>query len=147
MKFVRQRYQCALTGEGWEALAAVELEASTKSWFAYAGGHAGKDDPFWHFWRLICAFDPVPALEKVRCPVLAVWGANDTFVPPEKSARIWQAALTKAGNRDATIKVFPDGDHSLIASKTGGLKETARAQDFVPEYFDTLRQWTRNHTR
>jgi hypothetical protein len=147
MKFIRQRYQCAVTGEGWDALAEVEREASKKSWFAYAGGHAGKDHPFWQFWRLIRGFDPVPVLEKVHCPVLAVLGARDTFVPAEKSARIWREALAKAGNEGVTIRVFPDGDHSLIACKSGGLKETARARNFVPGYFDTLRDWTQKHTR
>jgi dipeptidyl aminopeptidase/acylaminoacyl peptidase len=147
MKFIRQRYQCAVTGEGWDALAEVEREASKKRWFAYAGGHHGKGDQFWDFWRLICTFDPVPALEKVHCPVLAVLGAKDTFVPAEKSARIWQAALAQAGNNDVTIKVFPGGDHSLLACKTGGLKEIPRARGFVPGYFDTLREWTHKHTR
>ena len=147
MKFIRQRYQCAVSGEGWDALAEVEREASKKSWFAYTGGHAGKDHPSWHFWRLIRGFDPVPALEKVHCPVLAVLGGKDTFLPAEKSARIWQEALAKAGNKDVTIRVYPDGDHSLIISKTGGLKESARAWGFVPGYFDLLRDWTQKHTR
>ena len=84
----------------------------------------------------------MPVLEKVTCPVLAVFGAKDTFLPAEKSARIWQTALEKAGNKDVTIRVFPDGDHSLIESKTGGLKETARARRFVPGFFETLRDWT-----
>ncbi len=147
MQFIRQRYQCAVTGEGWDALAEVEREASKKSWFAYTGGHADKDDPFWSFWRLIRTFDPVPVLEKVRCPVLAMLGAKDTFVPAEKSARIWQAALSREGNKDVTIKLYPDGDHSLIISKTGGLKESARARGFVPGYFDALRDWTQRQTK
>jgi dipeptidyl aminopeptidase/acylaminoacyl peptidase len=147
MKFIRQRYRCAESGEGWDALAEAEREASKKSWFPYLGGHAGKDSPFWGFWRLIHNFDPVPVLEKVHCPVLALLGARDTFVPAEKSARIWRAALAKAGNKDVTIKVYPDGDHSLIMSKTGGLKESARAWGFVPGYFETLRDWTQKRTR
>jgi pimeloyl-ACP methyl ester carboxylesterase len=142
MKFIRQRYRCALTGEGWDALAETEREARNKSWFAYTGGHVGKEHPFWHFWSLIRGYDPVPVLEKVTCPVLAVFGAKDTFLPAEKSARIWQTALEKAGNKDVTIRVFPDGNHSLIESKTGGLKESARAQRFVPGFFETLRDWT-----
>ncbi len=147
VKFIRQRYQCAVTGEGWDALAELEREASQKSWFAYTGGHAGKSHPFWHFWRLIRTFDPVPVLEKVHCPVLALLGAKDTFLPAEKSARIWQAALSKAGNKDVTIKVYTDGDHSLIISKTGGLKESARARGFVSGYFDALREWTQRQTQ
>jgi len=73
--------------------------------------------------------------------VLAVLGAKDTFLPAEKSARIWQTALDKAGTKDVTIRVFPDGDHS-VESKTGGLKEAARVQRFVPGYFELFRDWT-----
>src|SRR4051794_24123387 len=93
------------------------------------------------FLELDSGYDPVPALEKVRCPVLALFGAQDTFVPVEKSARIWQTALEKGGNRQVTIRIFPNADHSLIESKTGGLKEAARAQRFVPGYFTTLSDW------
>lgn len=147
MKFIRQRYQAALTGEGWDALVETERDAKNKSWFAYTGGSVGKEHPFWHFWSLIRGYDPVPVLEKVTCPVLAVFGAKDTFLPAEKSARIWQMALEKAGNKEVTIRVFPDGDHSLIESKTGGLKETARARRFVPGFFETLRDWTLKHVQ
>jgi len=87
---------------------------------------------------LIHNFDPVP--------VLALFGAKDTFVPTEKSARIWRAALARAGNRDVTIKVYADGDHSLVISRTGGLKESARA-GFVLGYFDTLYEWTQKQIR
>jgi uncharacterized protein len=106
MKFIHERYECALPGQGWDALAEAEREASKKSWFAYVGGHAGKDHPFWHFWGLIRDFDPVPVLEKVRCPVLAVLGAKDTFVPADKSARIWRQALAKTGNKNVTSGSF-----------------------------------------
>jgi hypothetical protein len=71
MNFVRRRYQCALTGEGWESLAEMEDQFKEKSWFADTGGSVGKDHPFWHFWRLIRDYDPVQALEKVTYPVLA----------------------------------------------------------------------------
>jgi len=146
MKFIRQRYQCARTGEGWEELAKTEREVENKNWFVYTGGHAGKDHSFWRFFNLIRDYDPVPVIEKVTCPVLAVFGAKDTYLPAEKSARIWQAALERAGNKDVTILTYPDGDHSLIECKTGGPKEIARARRFVPGYFNTLRDWTLKQT-
>ena len=142
MNYIRRRYQCALTGEGWDALAEAEGQLKDKAWFAYTGGSVGKDHPFWHFWRMIRAYDPVPSLEKVTCPVLALLGQKDTYLPAEKSARVWRTALEKAGNRDVTIRVFPDADHSLIESKTGGLKEVARARRFAPGYFETVLEWT-----
>lgn len=142
MHFIQQRYRCALTGEGWEALEEEVHRLRHKRWFEYTGGHVGKEHPFWQFWNLIRSYDPVPVMERVTCPVLAIFGAKDTFLPAEKSARIGQAALDKAGNDDATIRIFPDGDHSLIESETGGLLETARARRFVPGYFDLLQDWT-----
>lgn len=142
MQYHRQRYECARSGEGWEALAETERKHKEKRWFAYAGGQAGKDHPFWKFWNLIRTYDPLPVLEKVQCPVLALFGDKDTFVPTEKSAKAWQTALEKAGNPDVTIRIFPNADHSMIECRTGGLKETAQAKRFVPEYFNTLVDWT-----
>src|SRR5262249_49603649 len=44
-------------------------------------------------------FDPVPVLEKVRCPVLAFFGEKDVLVPPEGNVGPMEAALKKAGNK------------------------------------------------
>jgi hypothetical protein len=46
-----------------------------------------------------------------------------------------------AGNADVTLRVFPDGDHSLLAAKTGGLKEVPRLKGFVPDYFQMQKDW------
>jgi dienelactone hydrolase len=147
MALIRSRYECARTDQGWEQLAAAERAAKSERWYPYTGGAAGKDDPFWVFWRLIHDYDPVPALEKVKCPVLAVWGGLDTFVPVEKSVGVWRECLARAENEDVTLTVFPDGDHSLLDAKTGGLKEVARLKGFVPGYFDMQKDWVLRRVR
>jgi dienelactone hydrolase len=147
MALIRSRYECARTGQGWEQLAAVERAAESERWYPYTGGAAGKDDPFWEFWRLIHDYDPVPVLEKVKCPVLAVWGGLDTFVPVEKSVAVWRKSLAQAGNEDVTLKVYPNGDHSLMTAKTGGLKEVPRLNGFVPGYFEMQKDWILRHVR
>lgn len=141
MALIRSRYECARTNQGWEQLAAAERAAESERWYSYTGGAAGKDDPFWEFWRLIHDYDPAPALEKVKCPVLAVWGGLDTFVAVEESVAVWRKSLAQAGNKDVTIRVFPDGDHSLLEAKTGGLKEVPRLKGFVPGYFQMQKDW------
>jgi pimeloyl-ACP methyl ester carboxylesterase len=94
--------------------------------------------------------DPGAAWEKVRCPVLAVFGAKDATCPVEESVTVLRDRLKKAGNSDATVKVLPDADHNLAVSNTGGRREAReRAQarpagqgpEFAPAYFDTLSAW------
>jgi pimeloyl-ACP methyl ester carboxylesterase len=147
MALIRQRYTCARTDRGWEELAATEKAAQSQRWYPYTGGSAGKDHPFWTFWRLISRHDPVPVLEKVKCPVLAVWGALDSFVPVEKSVAVWRSGLARAGNQDVTLRVFPAGDHSLLQARTGGLQEVPRLRGFVPAYFETQRDWVLQRVR
>jgi dienelactone hydrolase len=59
------------------------------------------------------SFDPVPVWEKVRVPVLSMWGALDPLVPAEKSRAILDRALRKGGNNDYTLKIFPGAGHGL----------------------------------
>ena len=61
------------------------------------------------FVRRVWDFDPVRHLERCRCPILAVWGADDTIVPVERSRAIFAEAL---GAR-AELVVLPGADHQL----------------------------------
>ncbi len=86
MRFIRRRYKCARTGEGWDELAEVAREAEKKSWFVYAGGHAGKDHPYWRFFNRIRDYNPVPVIEKVTCPALIrIW--RQGYVPTRRHER------------------------------------------------------------
>jgi pimeloyl-ACP methyl ester carboxylesterase len=144
---VRFRYECARLDQGWERLAELQNQSKGQPWYPYVGDSSGRDDPFWGFWRRIRDFDPVPVLAKVRCPVLALFGDKDTYLPAEKSAAIWKQTLERAGNNDATITVFRGADHSLLEAWTGGLKESPRKKQFVPEYLPTLGEWVLKRVR
>ena len=137
----RSAYEAARTGKGWDELAKLADQSRGEPWYPYAGDFSGPDDPFWEFWRLIRDFDPVPVLEKVRCPVLSLYGDKDTYLPVDKSSAVWKECLERAGNRDVTVKVFPDADHSLLSAKTGGLKESPYKKAFAPDLFPLLREW------
>lgn len=74
--------------------------------------------------------DPVPALEKTRCPVLAVWGGADSGVPPAENRPAMEEAFRKGGNTRVTFKVYPGANHGLQMpdGKTApGLLETMEA--------------------
>jgi pimeloyl-ACP methyl ester carboxylesterase len=56
---------------------------------------------------------PKKYLTAVRCPVLAIWGEDDTLVPARKSASLYRQYLKAAGNHDVTIVVFRNADHDI----------------------------------
>jgi uncharacterized protein len=66
------------------------------------------------FFGRIADFDPVPALEAVRCPVLAIFGANDVHVPAERSVAAYEAAFARSGHERHHIVVFPGADHRIL---------------------------------
>lgn len=74
-------------------------------WFAHFGGEDSEAEL--RFTRRILDYDPVPALERVRCPLLAIWGAGDLLVPAHRSAAVLAAALAKARNQQFRLEVFP----------------------------------------
>jgi pimeloyl-ACP methyl ester carboxylesterase len=95
--------------------------------------------------------DTEPFWEKVHCPVLVIYGDKDVSSgPPEPLVAVIRRGLAKAGNRDVTVHIFPDADHSICRAKTGGPKEArerARSRpkgagpEFVPGYLETMTSW------
>ncbi|SCG42739.1 alpha/beta hydrolase family protein [Micromonospora humi] len=61
----------------------------------------------------IADHDPEPALATLRCPLLAIFGAEDVQVPVEASVRALDRILGGAGHPDHTIVVFPEADHGI----------------------------------
>ena len=50
--------------------------------------------------KYFLTYDPAPALEKVKCPVLALFGELDLQVPPSQNEKPMKKALAKSGNKD-----------------------------------------------
>jgi pimeloyl-ACP methyl ester carboxylesterase len=136
-----------IRGQGeFEELEKAHASVERRPWFRYAGRC---DRALFYSARRMVEFDPGPVWEQVHCPVLAIYGEQDTSLPAEQSLPIIRRGLAVAGNRDVTIKVFPGADHGLRTSVTGGPKEarerTARppgdAPDFTPGYLDLMTGW------
>jgi dienelactone hydrolase len=85
--------------------------------------------------------NPVPVLEQVSQPVLAIWGAADQVVPPGVSAAIFAEALERGGNQDVTIRTFAGVGHSLEL-----VDERRPAEIYPPGYIETMVRWVRERT-
>jgi dienelactone hydrolase len=96
-------------------------------------------------WTNLLSYDPQPALERVTCPILVLYGQLDTVVSPGENRKRMETALKRAGNRDATIKVFEKANHGFFAAITGGKREGPSLKGLVPGYLQTRVDWLRQH--
>ncbi|UUZ94878.1 alpha/beta fold hydrolase [Paenibacillus sp. P25] len=88
-------------------------------------------------------YDPVPVFEKVKQPVLAIWGSSDRVEPPLESSRIIQAALERSGNDRYTLQFFPNAGH-LLRTTPDGIKQS---DAFAPGYAEAMTSWVHQAVR
>jgi pimeloyl-ACP methyl ester carboxylesterase len=78
-------------------------------------------------------FDPVPIIERVRAPMLALLGAEDPIVPAKETA----ARLRRLHKANLTVRVIEGANHSMTRSNT---------QQPVGEYWVTMNEWLRRRS-
>jgi uncharacterized protein len=93
-------------------------------------------------------YNPALALEKVKCPVLAINGEKDLQVPPKENLEAIKNALIKGGNKRVTIKEFPNLNHLFQECKTGSPDEYATIeQTFSPTVLTEILNWLQIQTK
>ena len=146
--FARRRMDLIRGTGPFEQLDEAQESVKTRPWF----GHVHRcDRALFYAARRIIDYDTGPSWEKVHCPALVIYGDKDTSSgPPDGLVAIIRRGLAKAGNQDVAARIFPNADHSLCKTETGGSKEGAdRAErragdggpDFVPGYLDAMTNW------
>jgi pimeloyl-ACP methyl ester carboxylesterase len=154
----------ALTGQGWDAVRA-DLLAEFKTAAAAMPEDQRKalgDIDTWAaksvdaqisalqgpWMQFFLAHDPAPVLEQVKAPVLALFGGLDLQVPAEENRAAIVKALESGGNKDVTVKVFPDANHLFQKAVTGSPTEYATLKpEFVPGFLDTISDWILARTK
>ena len=91
-------------------------------------------------------YDPAPALENLKIPILAFWGAKDTFLPVQESVTNFRRAMAKAGNKRYVIKVYPNANHSLLESESGSPSTGGTEKNFAAGLWKLKTDWVRRHT-
>ena len=71
------------------------------------------DEPaLWELFAALIDFDPRPALERVRVPLLALFGQDDAVVPVNESVKVFREAVRE---ELLTVEVFPGANHRVQA--------------------------------
>ena len=92
--------------------------------------------------RRFVTFDPAHTLLTVSStPTLALYGALDRNVDAADSAAHLREYLRRAGDRDVTIKMYPNAGHQLIVSKSGYNGDPTIPERFVPHYPQIMITW------
>jgi len=127
----------AQTGEDYELFLKQRERVinENKPWLFWWSRSFGSLEQMRWDWNHILAFSPLPALKHVACPTLGVFGELDQSTDAPDAANSMREVLSVAGNRDVTVKVFPNANHSLAEMPSG-----AR---MAPGVFETLGSWLR----
>jgi fermentation-respiration switch protein FrsA (DUF1100 family) len=93
-------------------------------------------------------YNPAIALEKVKCPVLAINGEKDMQVPPKENLEAIRNALAKGGNKKVTTIELPGLNHLFQECKTGSPAEYATIeQTFSPTALAEVLKWIQTQTK
>lgn len=86
--------------------------------------------------------DPSIALEKVKCPVLALNGSKDLQVPAKENLEAIKNALAKSKNKKVTTKELPNLNHLFQECTTGAPSEYDKIeQTFSPTALNEIVNW------
>jgi uncharacterized protein len=81
---------------------------------------------------------------KVHCPVLAIFGENDTQVNWRQTKALYERTIGKNNPENLTIKTLPNCNHNILTCKTGGFKENLNQPGLgqpCDGYYDSMKLW------
>jgi pimeloyl-ACP methyl ester carboxylesterase len=103
-----------------------------------AGGQIATAASRW--FRFVLDYDPAPALGRVECPVLALYGSLDLQVPADLNEPAMEAALAR--NRYRRVVTIPGLNHLLQNAATGSPLEYAQIEETVaPQALEVVGGW------
>jgi hypothetical protein len=97
--------------------------------------------------KFFLTYDPVPTLEKVKCPVLAINGEKDLQVPPKQNLPPIRKALAASGNKNYEVDELPGLNHLFQTATTGSVNEYAEIEETMsPVAMEKMASWILKQT-
>jgi uncharacterized protein len=153
-----QKLYDILKKDSTDAVAAKEVEALFQSMLASMpdeqrkaaepGLEVQKGQATSPWFRYFVKYDPVPALQKLRCPVLAMNGELDLQVSPNQNLPAIAKALEDGGNRDYEVVKFARLNHLFQTATTGSPSEYATIPETIsPVVLEVMTGWILRHVK
>jgi uncharacterized protein len=100
------------------------------------------------WFKYFLRFNPIPVLEKVKCPVLAINGEKDLQVPPKEDLSAIETALKNGGNKNFEVIMLPGLNHLFQTSTTGKISEYSQIEETIsPVALQTMLDWIKKITK
>ncbi|MCK9424933.1 MAG: alpha/beta fold hydrolase [Ignavibacteriaceae bacterium] len=94
------------------------------------------------WFKFFLTYDPVPVLEKVKCPVLALNGEKDLQVPAKEDLEAIETALKMGKNKNYKTLLLPGLNHLFQTAQTGSPNEYGKIEEtFSPVALQTISDW------
>ncbi len=88
------------------------------------------------------SYNPATALEKVECPVLALFGEKDMTIDPEQNASAMKKAFSHGHNRNTKVKTLPGLNYLFQKANTGLSTEYATIPETMsPAALEMIGDW------
>ncbi len=98
------------------------------------------------WFRFFLDYDPLPVLQALKTPTLALYGQKDLQVPVKFNLAPTQKALEDAGNKDFLVREIPDLNHQFQHCFTGSPTEYAAIEEtFSPDALQIVADWVAQH--
>ena len=109
--------------------------AATKAGFDTTAGRTA-------WMKYFLDYDPLTTASKVKVPVLILQGATDQQVTADQAEELAEA-IRKGGNRNVTVRVYPDRNHLFLEDKSGIPAGYARLPSgkIGPEVMGEIAEW------
>jgi pimeloyl-ACP methyl ester carboxylesterase len=92
-------------------------------------------------------FNAASALERVRCPTLAIIGSKDLQVSPTANLKAIAEALERGGNRRFTVKELLGLNHLFQTADSGAPSEYPKIEETIsPPALDLISTWILGNT-
>lgn len=92
------------------------------------------------FWT---SYDPAPVAKKVKAATLILQGETDRQVPVANAGKL-AALIRSGGNKDVTVRLFPNTDHLFLDDPTGDFLDMykhVKTNKVSPEILGALADW------
>ena len=148
--FVVQRPE--ISPAAWDSLKAEVNRVADEPWFGWSRTAwvplVSVSDPDGRAYlatlRSAWEYDPMPYWKQVRMPIYVMLGGLDRSVPSQGTASALRSAFSLVKHPDATVRLFPNGDHGLLVADEG---RGGRSEPYyVPDFQAGLVDWLRSHT-
>jgi pimeloyl-ACP methyl ester carboxylesterase len=94
------------------------------------------------WFRVFLTLDPMRYIERIGCPVLALFGGLDLQVPPAENMKAMETGLLFAGNDEYTIEYVPGVNHLFQTATTGSPSEYGVIEETIsPVVLEMIGNW------